>query len=187
MTLDLDVIDLREVCSVQGHEERQGGSPVIRTALPMKLLFLGSLLVLLGVVAWAAMDWTIARIVARAGRAEPAPAVFRFVNIAREPGGNDRPHAIVWQTSTGLEDCADVIHRRKRDEKQRIADLVSSADFPPNREDVNACAPFQLGEVEGGTRVEILGDCGRMARIRILSGRLRGRQGCIETDRLSGD
>ena len=163
------------------------GRPLIRTAPPMKLLLFVSLLVLLCVVAWAAMDWAIERVVARAARTEPIQPVFRFVNIAREPDGTSRPKAIVWQTSRGLEDCADVIDRRKRDEKKRIADLVGSAtDFPPNREDENACAPFQLGEVEHDTKVEILCECGKMAKIRILSGRLQGRQGCIETDRLSG-
>jgi hypothetical protein len=145
----------------------------------MKLLFFGSVLVLLAVLAWAAVDWAIVRIVARATRAEPVPRIFRSVNAGR-------PNAIVWQTSTGREDCADVLRRRKREEKKRIADLLSSADFPPIREDLDACAPFQLGEVAQGTRVEVLGECGRMAKVGILSGRFKGRQGCIETDRLGG-
>ena len=57
--------------------------------------------------------------------------------------------------------------------------------FSLNREDENACAPFQLGEVAEGTKVEVLGECGQMAKVRILSGNLQGRAGCIQTGRLS--
>jgi hypothetical protein len=152
----------------------------------MKLLLLGSLLVVLTVVAWATMDWAIMRIVTRAEREEPAPRVFRFVNAAQEPGGSGRASAIVWQTSTALEDCAYLVRRRKRDEKNRITELMSSADLPPSREEADPCALFQLGKVEQGTKVEIVGECGRMARIRVLSGTLQGRQGCIEPTFLSG-
>ncbi|MBI2964268.1 MAG: hypothetical protein HYY35_10980 [Deltaproteobacteria bacterium] len=154
----------------------------------MKLLLFGSLAVLLGVVVWAALDWAIHGVVAPAARMQPPPPVFGFVNVARQGDGTRRSKAGVWQTSTGPEDCAEVIQRRKREEKKRIADLLISATDPaPNREDQNACAAFQLGEVEDGARVEILGDCGGMARIRILSGSLAGRRGCIESDRLSAE
>jgi hypothetical protein len=61
---------------------------------------------------------------------------------------------------------------------------MSSANSSPDDKDEQACAPFQLGKVTAGTRVEILGECGEMAKVKIVSGRLRGQQGCIETDRL---
>lgn len=141
---------------------------------------------LLAVVAWAAMDWAIDRVVAPSSRTEPIVPVFRFVNIGRDRDGRSQPNAIIWQASTAPEDCAEVIERRNREEKKRIADLLTSgANFPLNSEDENACAPFQLGEVEAGTKVEIFGECGQMAKVRILSGSLQGRDGCIQTGRLS--
>jgi hypothetical protein len=154
----------------------------------MKLLFVGSLVVLLSVVAWAAMDWAIEEMLSPSNRAESVEPIFRFVSVGREPDGTSRSEAIVWQTSTGLGDCADVLNRRKRDEQKRISDLLdSAAALSPNWEDEKACAPFQLGEVERGVEVEVLGDCGGMSKVRILSGRLEGRQGCIESERLSAD
>lgn len=154
----------------------------------MKLLLFGSLAVLLGVVAWAALDWMIYGVVAPTARMRPPQPVVRFVNAARRDDGAARVKAGVWQTSTGPVDCAEVVARRVRDERKRIADLLGSATGPaPRHEEQNACAAFQLGEVEDGARVEVLGECGRMARIRILSGSLAGRQGCIETERLSAD
>ena len=68
--------------------------------------------------------------------------------------------------------------------KKKLKDLVSSASAPRDSEEEEACAPFQLGKVAAGTRVEVLGECGAMARVKISSGRLQGQQGCIETDRL---
>jgi len=147
-------------------------------------LLLGSPLVLLGVVAWAVIDWAIYGVGVLPSRTEPIVPVFRFVSIGRD--GGSQPNAIIWQTSTALEDCAEVIDRRNRNEKQQIADLmISGANSPLNGRDENACAPFQLGKVEEGTKLEILGECGQMARVRILSGSLHGREGCIETGRLS--
>jgi len=49
----------------------------------------------------------------------------------------------------------------------------------------NNCSLFQRGESERGAKVEVIGECGRMARIRILSGALEGSRGCIEKDLLS--
>ncbi len=154
----------------------------------MKLLFVGSFVVLLSVVAWATADWAIEAMLSPPNRSEPTARVFRFVGIGRGPDGTSRLEAVVWQTSTGLKDCSDVLDRRKRDEQWRIRDLLSSAAaLSPRGEEENACAPFQLGEVERGVKVEVLGDCGGMSRIRILSGNLEGRQGCIESERLSAD
>ena len=154
------------------------------TLPPSKLLLLGSPLVLVGVVAWAAIDWAMHGIDSPS-RTESIVPVVRFVNAGSDRHASSHPHAIVWQTSTALENCAEVIDRRNREEKQRVTDLVSStASSPPRGEDANACAPFQLGEVEQGTKVEILGECGRMARVRILSGGLAGRDGCIQTGQL---
>lgn len=152
----------------------------------MKLLLLGSLLVVFGLVAWAAMDWAIYRGGAAPSPGKPPVPVIRFVVVPRDQDGRSPPNAIIWQTSTAVEDCADVLHRRNREEKKRIADLLSpGGSFPLNRESGNPCAPFQLGEVEEGTRVEILDACGKMERVRILSGSLQGREGCIETGHLT--
>jgi hypothetical protein len=152
----------------------------------LRVLLLGSLLVVFGVVAWASLDWAIARTFAPPRRVEPIAPVFRFVSIGPVRDGGRQPNAIVWQTSTALEDCADVIARRNREEKKRIADLLNSdADSPLNKDEEPPCAAFQLGEVEDGTEVEVLGECGQMARVRIISGDLRGREGCIEAKDLS--
>jgi hypothetical protein len=149
----------------------------------MRLLLLGSLLVLLSVAGGGALQWSI--IFAPVGPEPPAPPVFRFVSFGRDANAA-HTDAIVWQTSTGREDCAEVVDRRRRDEGRQLAALISSAnDSVANPLDEGACAPFQLGEVERGVKVEIVGECGRMARIRILSGKLEGRQGCIEPDQLS--
>jgi len=132
---------------------------------------------LLGVAAWAAIDWAVDSVVAPRFPTESIVPVFGVVSD---------PNATIWQTSTALEDCAEIIDRRKREEKKRLADLMSPGEtFSPNREDENACAPFQLGEVAEGTKVEVLGECGQMAKVRILSGSLKGRAGCIQTGRLS--
>ncbi len=149
-------------------------------------MVLGSLVVVLGVVAWASVDWAIERALAPPSRVEPIAPVFRLVNGAAERDGGTKPNAIVWQTSTAREDCADVIARRNREEKKRIADLLNAQeDLSPSWDELPPCTPFQLGEVQGGTRVEVLGECGQMARVRIVSGDLQGREGCIETKDLS--
>jgi hypothetical protein len=154
----------------------------------MKLLFVGSFMVLLSVVAWAAMNWPTEAMLTPSKAPEPPAPIYRSVGVGPERDGLGRSEAIVWQTSTGLGDCTDVLNRRKREAVARISALLSSAaTLTPNWDDEDACAPFQLGEVERGVRVEILGDCGGMSKIRILSGRLEGRQGCIESERLSAD
>jgi hypothetical protein len=149
----------------------------------MRLLLLGSLLVLLSVAASGALQWSI--VFRSATSPLPQPPVFRFVAFERDPHGG-RSDAVVWQTSTGREDCTEVANRRRRDEGRQLAILISSASGSrESGDDKETCAPFQLGEVERGAKVEIVGECGRMARIRILSGRFEGQQGCIEPDRLS--
>jgi hypothetical protein len=154
----------------------------------MKLLFVGSFLVVLSVVAWAAANWPTEAVLSPSKRPDPVAPVYRFVRIGLGPDESTRTEAVVWQTSTGLGDCTDVLRRRKRDTSKRIGDLLNSATtLVPTWEDEGACAPFQLGEVERGVKVEILGDCGGMSKIRILSGRLEGRQGCIETQLLSAE
>lgn len=56
---------------------------------------------------------------------EPIMPVLRFVNIGRDRDVRDHLEDI-----QGGRDCAEVIDRRNREEKQSIADLVSSE---PNR------------------------------------------------------
>lgn len=149
------------------------------------ILVLGAVL-LFGAVAWLAIGRLIESVVAPASREAAITPVFRFVNAGKNRDGASQPNAMAWQTSTALEDCAQVIETRKRDAKRRIDDLVRSEVNPSaDRQDQDACAPFQLGEVAHGTKVEILGECGLMAKVRILSGSLRDREGCIPTDRLS--
>jgi hypothetical protein len=159
---------------------------VFRIASPMKLLLFGSLFVVAGIVAWAAIDWTFESVSTAGQRIEVGPPVFGFVNAGSQPNGTSETHAIVWQTSTAPEDCAYVIDRRKRDERRQIAALIGAdGDFSPAQGGDDPCAPFELGAVQDGIKVEIVGECGRMAKVRILSGALQGRQGCLETERLS--
>jgi hypothetical protein len=149
-------------------------------------LVLGSLLVVLGVVAWASVDWAIDKAFAPPSRVEPMAPVFRQVDGGAQREGGGKPNATVWQTSTAREDCADVIARRNREEKKRIADLLTAeGGASPGWDELPPCTPFQLGEVAGGTKVEVLGECGQMARVKIISGDLQGREGCIETKDLS--
>jgi hypothetical protein len=140
---------------------------------------------LLGGSVWMAMDWAVERAVAPAPPGVAVAPVLRFVNVRADENGMSRPGATVWLTSTALEDCAQVIEARKRDEKRRLNDLVSSEENSRlDQEDRDACAPFRLGEVQQGTQVEILGECGLLVKIRILTGSLQGRDGCIEKDQL---
>ena len=153
----------------------------------MKVLLYGSLLVVFGVVALAAMEWVVDGVIAGPGRVDSLQPVFRTVNAGEDTDGGERAKAVVWQTSTGPEDCASVIERRERDAARRIAELIRSAtEGSPDHEEEQACAPFHLGEVEPGTQVEVLEEFGRVARTRILSGALEGREGFIEDQRLSG-
>jgi hypothetical protein len=152
----------------------------------LKLLFFGSLLVVVSVVAWAALDWAFEAAITPPSLFAPVEPVTRFVRTQPSPDAARPSSTIVWHTSTAPDDCAYVIHRRQRTEQQRLAELVSSAtDLSMVREDADPCVPFELGQVDDGTKVEVVGDCGRMARVKIVSGNLRGRRGCIETDRLS--
>jgi hypothetical protein len=140
---------------------------------------------LLGGSAWLALDWAIETAFAPADRSVAEPPVLRFVDVGMDEQGKSRPSATVWLTSTALEDCAQVIDARKRDEKRQLNELVrSGAGSRRDQEDRDACAPFRLGEAADGTRVEVLGECGLLVRIRILTGSLLGREGCIEKDRL---
>jgi hypothetical protein len=140
---------------------------------------------LLGVSAWLAMDWAIESAIAPTTRGIAIEPVLRFVNVGTDEHGTSRPSATVWLTSTAVEDCAQVIDARKRDEKRRLNELVTSGvNSRLDREDRDACAPFRLGEVVLGTQVEVLGECGLLVKIKILTGSLQGREGCIEKDRL---
>jgi len=152
----------------------------------MKLMFFGSVLVVVSVLAWAALDRAFEAAITPPSLLEPPTPVVRFVRADAATDGTRPGSAIVWQTSTARDDCAYLVRRRQRLEAQRLADLVSSVtDFSMTPQDADPCVPFELGEVEHGTRVEVIGECGRMARIRISSGSLRGRRGCIDNERLS--
>jgi hypothetical protein len=142
----------------------------------MKLLFAGSALVIASVVGWAALNWTIERVVTP--RMKPAPPVYRFVNA----DGSGRP-SVVWQTSTGPTDCEELVNRLRRTrERDPIALLMSSADASATDvEPRNVCSVFQLGDVERGARVQVLDECAGMWKVRVLTGALIGEQGCIET------
>ena len=146
----------------------------------MKLLFSGSLFVLTAVIAWAAVDWGFAAASAVNRRIDLGPPVFG--SVSRDSTAS----AIVWQTSTAPEDCAYVVEHRRRDEARQLAALIGTdTEFAGTRADGDPCAPFQLGAVPEGIKVEIVGECGRMAKVKILSGDLRGRVGCLDTARLT--
>jgi hypothetical protein len=139
---------------------------------------------LLGGSVWLAMNWAIKSSIAPSGHGVALAPVLRFVNAGTDEHGAS-PSATVWLTSTALEDCAQVIDARKRDAKRKLNDLVSSrANSRLDHDDGDACAPFRLGEVENDTKVEVLGECGLLEKIRILTGSLQGREGCIEKGRL---
>jgi len=146
----------------------------------IKILPLGVLLVI-GAAAWLAMDWAIEGVIAPVSREAALAPVIRFVKIGE--GGHG---TVVWLTSTAPDDCAQVIDARRRRAQRHIDDLASSAErnLPFAEDEGDACAPFRVGEVADGTKVDVLGDCGRLAKIKILSGSLRGREGCIEPERL---
>jgi hypothetical protein len=154
----------------------------------MKLLIVGSVLVIATVLGWATMNWTIATIVSpRAGAFEPD---YRFVTTPREPDRPSAARAVVWQTSTGPTDCEVLVERLKRSEEHDpLATLLSSSEARPSAADPkDACRVFELGQIEPGARVEVVDEYyGQMARVRILNGPLRGRQGCIETAFLTTD
>jgi hypothetical protein len=158
---------------------REAGSSGSRSRYAKTTILLLGMLVLLSGLIWLALDRAIESIVAPAVPEDAVAPVFRFVK-----GGTEQPDTMVWLTSTALEDCAQVRDGRSRDVKRQIRDLMSSANSSPDEKDEQACAPFQLGKVAAGTRVEILGECGEMVKVKIASGRLRGQRGCIETDRL---
>lgn len=148
--------------------------------LEVKLLVIGSVLVLFSVVGWAATNWTIDRVMTP--RMLPPDPVYRYVNA----DGSGRTSVPVWHTSTGPNDCDVLVARLRREASDPITALMSSAETletPASPE--NVCALFQRGEAERGTKVEVLDDCGHMARIRVLSGPLAGGQGCIQNELLS--
>jgi hypothetical protein len=154
----------------------------------MKILLYGSLMVVFGVITLAAMEWVVDGVTSGAVRTDRIQPVFRTVNLGGDRNGARRQKAVVWQTSTGPEDCASVLDRRERDAAEKIAELIGSAASPsPKETDAETCAPFHLGEVDPGTQVEVLDDFGRVAKVRFLSGVLDGREGFIENDRLSGE
>jgi hypothetical protein len=138
-------------------------------------LFILAAVVLLGVSIWVALDAVIRSVLAPTAPEEALEPVI----------GTVRTDATVWLTSTSLEDCAVVKDSRARDEDRRVNDLVRpGTDSGQQKQEEEPCAPFELGKVGPGTKVEILGECGVMSKVRISSGRLLGREGCIEKDRL---
>ncbi len=149
------------------------GFATLTIALLMGVFLLGGLI-------WLAIDRAIQSVLTPAVPENALSPEFRFV----KGGGAEQHETMVWLTSTALEDCAQVRDGRRRDAKRQLRDLMSSANSSGTQEDEQACAPFQLGKVAAGTKVEILGECGQMAKVRISSGSLQGRQGCIESDRL---
>jgi hypothetical protein len=142
-----------------------------------------ALIILVGGLIWLALDRVIESVIEPSLPEGATSPEFRFVKGGGDAGATP-PETMVWLTSTALEDCAQVRNRRSREVKRRLEDLLSSASPSRDQGEEDACAPFQLGKVAAGTRVEILGECGEMTRIKISSGRLQGQQGCIENDRL---
>jgi hypothetical protein len=150
----------------------------------MRLLLFGSFVVLLGVVGLAAVEWTAFRDADSAEPRSPMAPVVRFVKGDGEHAGSTPQRVVVWQTSTALTNCAELIARRRRGEKQRIADLMSSEPLSPSSERGSECALFELGQVDTGTKVELLDGYGDVTKVRILSGKLRGREGFVQRGQL---
>ena len=149
--------------------------------LGLKLLVVGSVLVVFSVFGWAATNWTIDRIMKP--RILPPAPVYRYVDV----DGSSRTSAPVWQTSTGPRDCEVLVERLRREGNDPITKLMSSAETESTDAiPENTCSLFQRGEADRGAKVEVFDDCGpRMSRIRILTGALEGSRGCIEKDLLS--
>ncbi len=142
----------------------------------MKLLFVGSLLVLVSVVALAAAEW-------RAYQEAIAPEPPRPPDpvIARIDPAADRSSrkTILWQTSTGPEDCDELHDRRKSVTARDLAELIRTSDTPQIR-DEDPCLLLQLGRIDPGTEVEILDGYGSLTKIRLLSGTLRDREAYVD-------
>ena len=168
---------------MRARRARRGGRLLDGSGSASTTLLLLGLVVLAGALIWLVLDRAIQSIVAPTIPEGALSPEFRFVKEAGEPGAAARD-AMVWLTSTALEDCAQVRRGRNQDVEKRLKDLVSSANSSADQEEEDPCAPFQLGKVAPGTRVEVLGECGEMTRVKVASGRLQGRQGCIESDRL---
>ena len=162
---------------------RRAGRLRARAGFATATLLLLGLTVLVGALIWLALDRAIQSVMAPEFPEAATSAQFRFVKGSGEHGGA-APDTMVWLTSTALEDCAQVRDGRNRDVTRKLKDLVSSAGGSRDSKEEDACAPFQLGKVAAGTRVEVLGECGEMTRVKVSSGRLQGQQGCIEADRL---
>jgi len=156
---------------MRARRARRGGRLLDGSGSASTTLLLLGLVVLAGALIWLVLDRAIQSIVAPTIPEGALSPEFRFVKEAGEPGAAARD-AMVWLTSTALEDCAQVRRGRNQDVEKRLKDLVSSANSSGDQEEEDPCAPFQLGE------------CGEMTRVKVASGRLQGRQGCIESDRL---
>jgi hypothetical protein len=154
----------------------------------MKLLLFGSALVIATVLGWATLNWTIASAMSPRPPAASAP-VQRFVAVSNAPDLR-AGRAVVWQTSTGPTDCEVLVKRLRREaEHDPLGTLL---DAPPPRasagEPKDACWVFELGQVEPGTRVEVLDEYfGQMVRVRLETGPLRGRQGVMESGFLTAE
>jgi hypothetical protein len=153
----------------------------------MKLLFSGSALVIATVLGWATLNWTIASVIAP--QAPLRAPVERFVAVSGAPDLH-AGRAVIWQTSTGPTDCEVLVDRMRREaDHDALAALLDSARAHADASDrKDPCGVFELGQVDPGTRVQVLDEYfGRMVRVRLQTGPLRGRQGVIEADHLTAE
>jgi hypothetical protein len=153
----------------------------------MRLLFFGSALVVATVLGWATLNWTIASVLT-----PPAPVRAPVERFVAESPVSDRHagRAVVWQTSTGPTDCRVLVHRLQREaQNAALATLIGSSRARVDASDSkDPCSVFELGQVEPGTRVQVLDEYfGRMVRVRLQTGPLRGRQGVMEADDLTAE
>jgi hypothetical protein len=154
----------------------------------MKLLFFGSALVIATLLGWATLNyWTIANLVAP--RPTASAPVERFVAVSASP--DERAgRAVVWQTSTGPTDCEVLVQRLRREAAHDPLGTLLDSSPPPSRagEPKDACWVFELGQVEPGTRVEVVDEYfDGMVRVRLKTGPLRGRQGVMEAGYLTAE
>jgi hypothetical protein len=76
---------------------------------------------------------------------------------------------------------------------QRYVRALQAGEHPPlASDDLTAsklCGAGQVADLAQGTEVELLtaAECGKLAKVRIVTGRSAGRVGCVTADHLSTD
>jgi hypothetical protein len=112
-----------------------------------------------------------------------------FVNNARLPDGGHGT-SVLWQSAAAQRECLDAIVGRFQSSLQAL--LVGQRPaFPPGAGwSEPVCTNALLGDLTQGTEVELLDggpECGSLARVRVVTGRVAEQVGCVAADRLSSE